>query len=89
MRRNPEFRGCAAAGAAQAVGALAVALLASPSCAHKVKVDPIKFEPIDITLRIHLEADEKLRSFFEDSAAPAPTPPAAEPGAGGHEGATP
>ncbi len=34
------------------------------ACTHKVKVEPIKVEPIDITLHIYLEADEKLDSFF-------------------------
>jgi hypothetical protein len=30
-----------------------------------VKVEPIKVEPIDITLHIYLQADEKLDSFFD------------------------
>lgn len=35
-------------------------------CTHTIKVEPIKVEPIDITLRIYLEADEKLDAFFGD-----------------------
>src|SRR5690554_2303788 len=47
---------------------MAIALIASviaPGCTHHVTVDPIKVEPIDITLHIYLKADEKLDSFFD------------------------
>jgi hypothetical protein len=47
--------------------ALGVGLLVGAwgtGCTHNVKVAPIKVEPIDITLHIYLEADEKLDSFF-------------------------
>jgi hypothetical protein len=55
--------------AAAAAGAVA-------ACTHTVKVEPIKVEPIDITLHIYLEADKKLDSFFGDGTpAPAATPP--------------
>jgi hypothetical protein len=59
-------------------------------CTHTIKVDPIRVEPIDITLHIYLEADKKLDSFFSDPAGPAKppaTPPAAGPGK--TQGATP
>ncbi len=46
-------------------------------CTHNVKVAPIKVEPIDITLHIYLEADEKLDSFFAWQDQPAGT---TEPG---------
>lgn len=53
-------------------------------CTHTVKVDPIKLEPIDITLHVYIEADKKLDSFFEDVDKPASPPatpvrPAASP----------
>jgi hypothetical protein len=61
------------------LGELALGLLiAITGCTHTVKVEPIKVEPIDITLHIYLEADQKLDSFFGDdepAAAPA-SPPA-------------
>lgn len=65
------------------VGLLGLAALAGlASCTHTVKVEPIKFEPIDITLHIYLEeADKKLDSFFSDVAAA--TPATAEPVEGG------
>lgn len=58
---------------------LGVAALAG--CTHTVKVEPIKVEPIDITLHIYLEADQKLDEFFSDkdnSPAPAATSGTAE-----------
>jgi hypothetical protein len=59
---------------AAAAGAAALA-----GCTHNVKVEPIKVEPIDITLHIYLEADRKLDSFFGDQT----PPPAPKPGEGG------
>ena len=44
-----------------------IALLCSAGiagCTHIVKVDPIEVKPIDITLHIYLEADQKLDDFF-------------------------
>jgi hypothetical protein len=61
--------------------ALAAALLlvaTVAACTHTVKVEPIKVEPIDITLHVYLEADEKLDEFFGDIEAP-PSPPKAKP----------
>lgn len=56
-----------------AAGAAALVL---PGCTHTVKVEPIKVEPIDITLHIHLEADQKLDEFFNEvEAAPKKTEP--------------
>lgn len=50
-----------------------VALLTA--CTHNIKVEPIKVEPIDITLHIYLEADQKLDAFFSDvEGAPPATP---------------
>lgn len=69
---TPTRAGCAAA--------LIAAALAG--CTHNVKVDPIRVEPIDITLRIYLEADRKLESFFDYQEDPAQEPPAAAPNAG-------
>lgn len=40
-------------------------VIALTGCTHTVKVEPIKVEPIDITLHIYLKADEKLDSFFD------------------------
>lgn len=42
-----------------------VCAIALTGCTHTVKVEPIKVEPIDITLHIYLQADEKLDSFFD------------------------
>ena len=56
-------------------GTLAVLLLPMTisivGCTHTIKVEPIKVEPIDISLHIYLEADEKLDEFFSDVEAPA------------------
>jgi hypothetical protein len=41
-------------------------------CTHTIKVEPIKVEPIDISLHIYLEADEKLDDFFADVEKAAP-----------------
>lgn len=70
---------------------LFVSAIILPGCTHRVKVDPIKVEPIDITLHIYLKADEKLDSFFdyqdEDVPVSTETPAASmvnpEPRAGG------
>lgn len=59
------------------------ALAAIAGCTHTVQVNPIKVEPIDITLHVYLEADKKLDSFFSDIDKPA-TPPATP---GGTQGA--
>jgi len=70
-------------------GLTLTALAALTGCTHTVKVEPIKVEPIDITLHIYLEADAKLDSFFNDLDKPSPSPattPAAKPDhtEGGH-----
>ena len=62
--------------AAASSGALA-------ACTHTVKVEPIKVEPIDITLHIYLEADRKLDSFFGDDPPSVTPPPAAKPNENG------
>ncbi len=72
-------------------GAALLALLTG--CTHTVKVEPIRVEPIDITLHIYLEADQKLDAFFADveapPGAPAPAPAGQTSGAGATtEGAT-
>ena len=59
-------------------------VLAATGCTHTIKVEPIKVEPIDITLRIYLEADQKLDEFFSDletRSHPAGAPHAAAPAA--------
>ena len=33
-------------------------------CTHRVKVDPIKVEPIHVTMDIHLKVDRELEDFF-------------------------
>jgi len=71
-------------------GLILVSVAALAGCTHTVKVEPIRVEPIDITLHIYLEADKKLDSFFSDPPEPAkppPPPPATDPGK--TEGATP
>lgn len=60
-----------------------VSMAALPGCTPHITVDPIKIEPIDITLHIYLEADKKLDAFFSDldkPAKPPAAPPAANPG---------
>ena len=39
-----------------------------------IKVEPIRVEPIDITLHIYLEADRKLDEFFGDQSPPVKSP---------------
>ena len=34
------------------------------SCTHKVKVDPIKVEPIYVTMDIRIRVDRDLQDFF-------------------------
>ena len=58
----------------RALRAGALGVLALGACTHTVKVEPIKVEPIDITLHIYLEADEKLDSFFNFQEQGAATP---------------
>lgn len=73
MRYIPPRRACIAALTCLSATALA-------GCTHRVKVDPIKVEPIDITLHIYLKADEKLDSFFDyqdEQPVTAPDSPAA------------
>lgn len=68
-------------------GAALLALLTG--CTHTVKVEPIRVEPIDITLHIYLEADQKLDAFFADVEAPALSPSGQAPAAAGRsEGGT-
>lgn len=74
--------------ARRALGPAILALAAATgACTHKVKVEPIKVEPIDITLHIYLEADEKLDSFFayQDQPATSTEAPAGQPTEGGRE----
>ncbi len=83
-RRSPAFR------SSRIASSLAATLVAGlGSCTHNVKVGPIKFEPIDITLHVYLEADEKLKSFFEDDAPASATPAKPTPSAEQKDGATP
>jgi hypothetical protein len=72
------------------LGCALLSMAALASCTHTVKVEPIKVEPIDITLHIYLEADEKLESFFDfqdQPPAPPPSSPATNPSP--TEGASP
>ena len=48
-------------------------------CTHTVKVEPIKVEPIDITLHIYLEADQKLDAFFSEVDKPVKSPSGTTP----------
>ena len=60
--------------------ALTPLLLAlAAGCTHTIKVEPIKVEPIDITLHIYLEADQKLDEFFSDVETPAKPSPSSKP----------
>ena len=53
---------------------MATLLTTLPGCTHTVKVEPIEVKPIDITLHIYLEADQKLDDFFSDIEKPAKSP---------------
>ncbi len=57
----------------RSLGCVLLTLTALVGCAT-LKVEPIKVEPIDITLHVYLEADKKLDSFFDDAGKPAPPP---------------
>ncbi|MCC6427219.1 MAG: hypothetical protein IT435_10410 [Phycisphaerales bacterium] len=72
-----------------ALGAATLSLAVFAGCTHNIKVDPIKVEPIDITLHIYLEADQKLDEFFgDDDPVPTHTPtPPPEPSPANPEGA--
>jgi hypothetical protein len=64
----------------RAVAALAAGALAGfAGCAHRVTVDPIRVEPIHLTLDITLKVDRELDQFFDFQE----TPPAAPAGDGG------
>lgn len=54
---------------------LATLLTTLSGCTHTVKVEPIEVKPIDITLHIYLEADQKLDDFFSDIEKPAAKTP--------------
>lgn len=70
-----------------ALGPALLALAVLAGCAHTLKVEPIKVEPIDITLHIYLEADQKLDAFFGDVERPTKTPAGSTPvGRGQTEG---
>jgi hypothetical protein len=67
---------------------LSLAALAAGGCTHKVQVEPIKVEPIYITLDVRLTVDRELDRFFdfeEDAAVPQP---AASPEGTGQGGST-
>ena len=53
---------------------IGVCLATLASCTHTVKVEPIEVKPIDITLHIYLEADQKLNDFFSDVENPSKSP---------------
>jgi hypothetical protein len=57
------------------------AALAAAGCTHTVKVEPIRIDPIYVTLDVRLKVDRELDSFFDfqDQAAP-PADAAGSPG---------
>ena len=58
------------------LGAAGLVLTTLTGCTHTVKVEPIEVKPIDITLHIYLEADQKLDDFFSDIEKPTTKTPA-------------
>ena len=48
-------RGCAA---------VMAAFLLLPSCKHTVEVEPLKIEPIHLTIDLNVHVDRKLDEFF-------------------------
>ena len=62
------------------IGLSLLSAMALTGCTHTVKVEPIKVEPIDITLHIYLEADRKLDDFFKDVDKPGKSPAASVSG---------
>ena len=70
-------RSTLAASTAVAAGCIAVA----SGCTHHIDVQPIKVEPIYMTLDVNIKVDRELDQFFDFEHRPAPeaTQPAASP----------
>jgi hypothetical protein len=66
---------------AMAAAALAAAGLLA-GCQPRIKVDPIKIEPVQITMDINIRVDKQLDQFFDFEA------PATKDGAGAAGGET-
>jgi hypothetical protein len=64
-----------------AAAALAAAGLLA-GCQPRIKLDPIKIEPVQITMDINIRVDKQLDQFFDFEG------PAAQGGAGGTTNAT-
>lgn len=61
---------------------LCAALLAAGGCSHTVKVEPIRIEPIYVTLDVRVKVDRELDRFFDfEDQAPPPADGAAPQGA--------
>jgi hypothetical protein len=71
-------------GSPAAALSLCAPMLAAGGCTHTVKVEPIRIEPIYVTLDVRVKVDRELDSFFdfEDKAAPSPGDSASPKGAG-------
>ncbi len=63
---------------------LCAAMLAAGGCTHTVKVEPIRIDPIYVTLDVRLKVDRELDSFFdfEGKTAPSSEESASPQGAG-------
>jgi hypothetical protein len=66
---------------------LILALLTAIGCTHRIDVQPIKVEPIYMTIDINLKVDRELDQFFDfqDEF----RPPATQPAAPAVEGTSP
>ena len=71
-------------GSRAAAPLLCAAMLAAGGCTHTVKVEPIRIEPIYVTLDVRVKVDRELDSFFdfEDKVVPSSDDAASPKGAG-------
>jgi hypothetical protein len=44
--------------------ATVAALMVLPSCTHKVEVEPLRIEPIHLTVDLNIRVDRELDEFF-------------------------
>lgn len=52
-------------GSRAAALSLCAAMLTAGGCTHTVKVEPIRIEPIYVTLDVRLKVDRELDQFFD------------------------
>ena len=55
-----------------------LALVPLPSCTHKVEVQPVKIEPIHLTVDLNVRVDRRLDEFFANEEEPLEENPEAD-----------